>query len=479
MTMITRYDDINLTKEQNDCVNYNAGNLLIKGIAGAGKSLVLLKRAIKLQKETDGKIAIFTYANTLVYYTKEIIERQKISEDRIEISTLDSYCTSLYRRMSNKSISFLDDKTRKAIIKEVIKNHQIKTRLNHRFYKINEDFWCEEFSWIKGKNIRTEEEYINSDRTGRGCKIRMSANDKRFAYSMYKDYITLVAQKGKVELEDLYRYILDNKYKIPNDKKIDYVLIDEAQDLPLIKLLVVKEITTKALTIAADHAQKIYKNSFTWKELGINFQGRASKQLNKTFRSTKQIILLANEVLKQNKSPLTNDYIKPMIPEAEGSKPQIINCKNELTRKNCLCNILKNLLKKSDATIGILYRKYNEGLMYKSWMQEENIDYEYFDKEKPWSLLKPGVKITTFHSAKGLEFDIVIIPKIDDENIPKTALAYTEKDEIEEVLESERSLLYVGMTRARNRLLMFTQSGQISRFFKNISKEFYDVHDIS
>jgi len=37
--------------------------------------------------------------------------------------------------------------------------------------------------------------------------------------------------------------------------------------------------------------------------------------------------------------------IKPMIPEAEGSKPQIINCKNELTRKNCLCNILKNLLK--------------------------------------------------------------------------------------------------------------------------------------
>lgn len=171
--------------------------------------------------------------------------------------------------------------------------------------------------------------------------------------------------------------------------------------------------------------------------------------------------------------------IKPMIPEAEGSKPQIINCKNELTRKNCLCNILKNLLKKSDATIGILYRKYNEGLMYKSWMQEENIDYEYFDKEKPWSLLKPGVKITTFHSAKGLEFDIVIIPKIDDENIPKTALAYTEKDEIEEVLESERSLLYVGMTRARNRLLMFTQSGQISRFFKNISKEFYDVHDIS
>ena len=82
MTMITRYDDINLTKEQNDCVNYNAGNLLIKGIAGAGKSLVLLKRAIKLQKETNGKIAIFTYANTLVYYTKEIIERQKISEDR-------------------------------------------------------------------------------------------------------------------------------------------------------------------------------------------------------------------------------------------------------------------------------------------------------------------------------------------------------------------------------------------------------------
>ena len=44
------------------------------------------------------------------------------------------------------------------------------------------------------------------------------------------------------------------------------------------------------MTIAADVAQKIYKKTFTWKEVGIDISGKSSKSLSKSFRSTKQIV---------------------------------------------------------------------------------------------------------------------------------------------------------------------------------------------
>ena len=65
---------IELTKEQNECVNYKAGDLLIKGVAGSGKSYVILRRALKLYKDNQGKasIGIFTFTKVLVKYTDEL-----------------------------------------------------------------------------------------------------------------------------------------------------------------------------------------------------------------------------------------------------------------------------------------------------------------------------------------------------------------------------------------------------------------------
>ena len=63
-----------LTNEQEKCVDFTSGDLLIKGVPGSGKSYVIMKRAIKLkEKHPDCKVMVLTFANTLVKYTDELL----------------------------------------------------------------------------------------------------------------------------------------------------------------------------------------------------------------------------------------------------------------------------------------------------------------------------------------------------------------------------------------------------------------------
>ena len=130
----------------------------------------------------------------------------------------------------------------------------------------------------------TKADYISADRKGRGSQIRLSNADKELAWSIYALFMSNAKKARFMDWPDLYMTLCDNLYRIPEDKKIDYVLIDEAQDMTVGKLKVLKALARKSITIAADVAQKIYKTSFTWKEVGIDISGRSSKALSKSFR---------------------------------------------------------------------------------------------------------------------------------------------------------------------------------------------------
>jgi DNA helicase-2/ATP-dependent DNA helicase PcrA len=72
-----------------------------------------------------------------------------------------------------------------------------------------------------------------------------------------------------------------------------------------------------------------------------------------------------------------------------------------------------------------------------------------------------GVNLLTYHRAKGLEFEVVFLPRLEEGELP------FKRSKLGEALAEERRLLYVGMTRPK-RWLEVTWSGEPSRFLAEL-----------
>ena len=475
---IKSIESATLTKEQKSCVNFNHGDLLIKGVAGSGKSYVILKRALKIYKEKkeNESVAIFTFTNSLVKYTNDLLV-QKLGNDAIDVFNVDSYCMGIYKRMMGERFIVGDSDVYTRLVKGSLIEHKKIHKLEHRFYTMDTIFFEEEFRWIREKCIKTKADYISADRKGRGSQVRLSASDKEIAWSIYSLYLTKARRAKFFDWADLYMILNDNLYLIPNDKKIDYILIDEAQDLTVGMLKVLKALAKKSLTIAADVAQKIYKTSFTWKEVGIEISGRSSKALSKSFRSTKQIVRLAEDLMDKNRSKSSEEYTTAILPEIEGEKPVLVRCNSLLEENTYLINLIKGY-SYNDEVIGIVCRTHQDLKAVMNLLYRNNIEYQFIGKKKneeaSWSLLNPGIKVVTAHSSKGLEFERVLIPYLDDSIYPLKSFKVDE-EQMEEYLETERNLLYVAMTRARSTLTMLCLDLSSSRFIDEFNTDHYEM----
>ena len=95
------HQEIELTSEQEACLKYTGNRtLMVKGYAGAGKSLVLMALAQKyLEKygaDAKNKVGIFTFQNTLVSTMQEFLHVNGQPEDGVVVSTINSYIKSIY-----------------------------------------------------------------------------------------------------------------------------------------------------------------------------------------------------------------------------------------------------------------------------------------------------------------------------------------------------------------------------------------------
>jgi len=472
------FNDIKPSAEQEGCISYSSGDLLVNGVPGAGKSIVLLKRALEFYKASErgekNVVLLTTFNNTLNDYTTEVFQQVNIDSNKMTIMTMDKYCCKVYFRLFGK-FYLVNEKERIQYVSKALQNHFAKTGKDHRFYHVDDYYWCEEFTWIKQKNIRTLQEYLEAERTGRGGGVRITREERRIVFELFQEYCAEMKVHRKTDLEDIYMRLIDAGARL-TPYKYKYVLVDEAQDLSFVKLRVAKLLASNSITIAADKAQKIYNTGFTWKELGIDVRGNASKTLHKTFRSTKQIVQLAESLSEINRyrDGDKGEYTDPILPTILGEDyPFVIQCTSLTDENQFLVSLVSELIT-TPVTMGLLYRNYSEKQNIINMLHSKDINYQEIKKRTDWSLKTPGVKLVTLHSSKGLEFDIVIIPYFNDIYYPLQAdIEKAEKEQVEEIKAKERNLLYVGMTRAKS-ALYFTFSGSASLFLSEFNPNYYN-----
>lgn len=476
-------EKITWTKEQEACLNYTGSKtLMVKGIAGAGKSLVIQGLAKQLlagySVDKKNKVAIFTFSNTLNSATKEFLKINGEHEDYITVTTLTSYITHVYNSIGAPKLKIYTEplytKLKTEAVQEAIEKHKKKNG-EHRFHNLDLQFWVEEFDWMKDMNVSIADMtyYLGLQRKGRGGKVRMSAADRLVAFQLFSFYDEVMKTKNLGDWIDHSLYLIRHGNSIPDKLKFDHILIDEAQDLSLAQMMAAMMLFRKDMIVAMDMNQRIFDKQWSPKLLGIE---ATTKKLTKSMRTTKQIDNLAESVREKNEGILPeDDKSVRAIPEKEGPLPQLVHLEDVASEKKFVTELVKKYLNQNNKiSIGIVASRNIQVNTYASWMTDAGIPHEIVKKDSTFSMAKPGVKIVNVYNAKGLEFARVIIPQFIEGNFPYRHKS-DDEEEMQLFLAKCRNLVYVGMTRAQFSLTITYSGDKGSRFIGEMDPKCYET----
>jgi DNA helicase-2/ATP-dependent DNA helicase PcrA len=249
-----------------------------------------------------------------------------------------------------------------------------------------------------------------------------------------------ILNKKNIEFEDLTPLLyLQLKLFGFNKNDIKYCVIDEAQDFNLFQIYTLKEIfNTELFTLLGDLAQGIhsYRGVKDWndilKNVFTNSKGRLLT-LEQSYRTTIEIMSLANEVLKLSRLPGLV-LARPVV--RHGDRPGIYRCDAKKDFIDILENRIQALKSKEYQTIAMICKTAEECKKLKELLDKrKNIEAKLLNSED--INYAGGTVIVPSYLAKGLEFDAVIITSLEE--------CYNEK-------ELDIKLLYVAMTRALHSL---------------------------
>ncbi len=219
---------------------------------------------------------------------------------------------------------------------------------------------------------------------------------------------------------------------------VKHILIDEMQDYSPIQYKVIQKLYPCRKTILGDASQSVnpYGSSTADMIQRVFTTGEVMK-LCKSYRSTFEITSFAQKILP-------NEELEPVI--RHGKQPVILQYRNTEEEISGITDLIFTFKKSSNKSLGIVCKTEAQAksLADKLQIYIENV---YFLSNQSSAFVK-GILITSSHMAKGLEFDEVIIPQVDDRNYCSAI---------------DKSMLYVAVTRAMHKLTI-THCGKLSKF---------------
>lgn len=269
-----------------------------------------------------------------------------------------------------------------------------------------------------------------------------------------------VSRSGKQKtyrMEDLAPIVyLSLKIHGYKEHEKEYVMIDEAQDLSLVQILTLLQISkNQNVTIAGDLAQSIIPPFYIkdWEDVislfkKFSIEKYSYHQLNRCYRTTLEIIEYANSIFRER---FPKSYKLPEAVLRHGEDIRIIKHKKaikDLDKESLdtLIEIIKEDFDKGSVTCALICRDkehtkqtYERIIEYEQYLGKDIVDFTLND-------YKTGLLVLPIEDAKGLEFDTVILLDVNDINYPDTELS--------------TRLLYVAITRALHRLIIVENSNK-------------------
>ena len=445
--------------------NYN-GPARVSGSAGTGKTVVALHRAAHLARNNpDARVLMTTFsdalANQLRSKLKVLMGDESEVADRVEVESLDAVSLSLYEAKYG-TVELATPR----IAEELIVDAASAEGANFALTFVTSEWERVIDAW----QLSTWEDYRDVRRIGR--YRRLSEAQRESLWPVFELVRTGVRERGLITKADMFGR-LTTKLAGQELSPYQYVVVDEAQDVSVPQLRFLAALAggrPNGLFFAGDLGQRIFQQPFSWRELGVDVRGR-SQTLRVNYRTTHQIRTQADRLLDLELSDVDGNT------EERRGTVSVFNGPNPIVRA------LEDEKAEAEVVAGWIRARVSDGLEHdeigvfvRSLDQIDRAVQAVKLSNKPYAVLDDEMEATedrlavgTMHLAKGLEFRAVAVMACDAEVIPLQSRVESIVDEadLEEVYNTERNLLYVACTRARDHLLV-TGVKPVSEFLDDL-----------
>lgn len=449
------------TPEQFTIIQRNdPGVTIIKGSAGSGKTTTALLRMKFLAAAWQNRhrrlginrpveMLVVTFNRTLRGYIQELANQQIVSNSNLslEVKTFATWASDLLGLKASQDVK-----------------DQL-TVLARKMLPDQNDFIVDEAEYAMGrflpKDIRA---YLDCERIGRGRSPRCDkALRQRIIDQVINPYTQWKQASGSVDFNDLAVELAES---IKPTKKYDVIVVDEAQDLSANEARALQNHLAQdhTITYVLDGAQRIYPKSFTWREIGLNINPHQIFKLEINYRNTKEIAA----------------FIQPLLDGAEiggddGTIPDFRRCVNT-GPKPCIIigsysqqldwaiRYIKNRVDLTQESVAFL--KPRGGQWFATLSQRlfaERLKSVTLTRNDAWPGGDENIALSTMHSAKGLEFDHVIVLGLNEQVTPHGI------EPGDNQLDTLRRLLAMALGRARKSIVLgykLNEASSLVKYFK-------------
>ena len=431
-----------------------SGPARVSGSAGTGKTIVALHRAAHLARiHRDARVLLTTFsdtlASTLQTKLKRLLNHEPRLTERIDVYSLDAIGERLYKSHFGAAKIVSPE-----MLHEIIQDSSSAVS-GHKF---SLHFLLTEWDQVVDAwQLESWEAYRDVVRLGR--KTRLPEAHRTVLWSIFERVRAELKARKMITRAEMFNSLAG---AISKDKNVvfDFAVVDEAQDISVTHLKFFAALggnRPNALFFAGDLGQRIFQQLFSWKALGVDIRGR-SRTLRVNYRTSHQIRTQADRLL----GPVVTDVDgnsedrSDTVSVFNGPPPTIQTLNSESEEAETVGNWIAERSKAGvlPHEFGVFVRSEAQLDRARSAVKEAGLSYKILDEHVETT--SGHVSISTMHLAKGLEFRAVVVMACDDEIIPLQERIETVGDDadLREVYDTERHLLYVACTRARDYLLV-------------------------
>jgi mRNA-degrading endonuclease RelE of RelBE toxin-antitoxin system len=445
------------------------GPARVSGSAGTGKTIVALHRAVHLAKNTpDARVLLTTFSDTLANSLRTklriLIHNQPKLGEQIEVYAMNAISERLYEANRLGKVNMASAEVIRSLLAEAAAKgtgHSFRQRFLMSEWEQVVDAW----------QINSWEAYRDVPRLGR--KTRLPENLKEKLWSVFEQVQSALKSQGLTSHAAMFTQ-LAAYYRSGRPSPFGFIVVDEAQDVNIPQLKFLAALSgnrPNSLFLAGDLGQRIFQQPFSWKSLGVDVRGR-SKTLRINYRTSHQIRMQADRLLGPEVTDVDGltETRKGTVSIFNGPAPMTETFDNQESEIEAIAAWLKEHLDNGlrPEEIGVFVRSDAQLPRAQAALKAAELPYKVLDQKMDTN--SGYASLSTMHLAKGLEFRAVVVMACDDEVIPLQERIETavEQSDLEDVYNTERHLLYVACTRARDHLLL-TSVEPGSEFLEDMS----------